>query len=55
MKVGVLVVAYNAESTLVDVLDRIPQSASLQLAEVLVRDDHSTDETHGARAPTSDA
>lgn len=46
MKVGVLVVAYNAESTLVDVLDRIPQSASLQLAEVLVRDDHSTDETH---------
>ena len=46
MKVGVLVVAYNAESTLVDVLDRIPPAASLQLAEVLVRDDHSTDETH---------
>jgi 2-polyprenyl-3-methyl-5-hydroxy-6-metoxy-1,4-benzoquinol methylase len=46
MKVGVLVVAYNAESTLVDVLDRIPPAASLQLAEVLVRDDHSTDATH---------
>ena len=46
MKVGVLVVAYNAESTLVDVLDRIPPVASLQLAEVLVRDDHSTDSTH---------
>lgn len=46
MKVGVLVVAYNAEATLVDVLDRIPPEASLQLAEVLVQDDHSTDSTH---------
>ncbi len=46
MKVGVLVVAYNAETTLVDVLDRIPPAASLQLAEVLVQDDHSTDATH---------
>ncbi len=46
MKVGVLVVAYNAETTLVDVLDRIPPTASLQLAEVLVQDDHSTDDTH---------
>jgi glycosyltransferase involved in cell wall biosynthesis len=47
VKVGVLVVAYNAETTLVDVLDRIPPAASLQLAEVLVQDDHSTDGTHG--------
>ncbi|MEQ1699680.1 MAG: bifunctional glycosyltransferase/class I SAM-dependent methyltransferase [Ilumatobacteraceae bacterium] len=47
MKVGVLVVAYNAESTLARVLDRIPDATQLQLAEVLVQDDHSTDDTHG--------
>ena len=46
MKVGVLVVAYNAESTLEAVLDRIPDATQLQLAEVLVQDDHSTDDTH---------
>ena len=46
MKVGVLVVAYNAESTLARVLDRIPDATQLQLAEVLVQDDHSTDDTH---------
>ncbi|MGB8860298.1 MAG: glycosyltransferase [Ilumatobacteraceae bacterium] len=47
MKVGVLVVAYNAEATLARVLDRIPDATQLQLAEVLVHDDHSTDDTHG--------
>jgi glycosyltransferase involved in cell wall biosynthesis len=47
MKVGVLVVAYNAEATLATVLDRIPNATQLQLAEVLVQDDHSTDDTHG--------
>ena len=46
MKVGVLVVAYNAETTLARVLDRIPPAAKLQLTEVLVQDDHSTDLTH---------
>jgi glycosyltransferase involved in cell wall biosynthesis len=46
VKVGVLIVAYNAETTLVDVLDRIPAEASLELVEVLVQDDHSTDATH---------
>ncbi len=45
MKVGVLVVAYNAETTLVDVLDRIPADIRDQLVEVLVQDDHSTDDT----------
>lgn len=45
MKVGVLVVAYNAETTLVDVLDRIQPDMRRQLAEVLVQDDHSTDDT----------
>ncbi len=45
MKVGVLVVAYNAESTLHWVLDRIPAELRAELAEVLVMDDHSTDST----------
>ena len=45
MKVGVLVVAYNAESTLVSVLDRIAPVMRSQLAEVLVHDDHSSDDT----------
>ncbi len=47
VKVGVLVVAYNAEATLARVLDRIPDATQLRLAEVLVHDDHSTDDTHG--------
>jgi 2-polyprenyl-3-methyl-5-hydroxy-6-metoxy-1,4-benzoquinol methylase len=45
MKVGVLVVAYNAETTLVDVLDRIRPDMRRELCEVLVQDDHSTDDT----------
>ena len=45
MKVGVLVVAYNAEATLANVLDRISPDIRPQLAEVLVQDDHSTDQT----------
>jgi 2-polyprenyl-3-methyl-5-hydroxy-6-metoxy-1,4-benzoquinol methylase len=45
MKVGVLVVAYNAETTLVDVLDRIQPEMRRELCEVLVQDDHSTDAT----------
>ena len=48
MKVGVLVVAYNAESTLHWVLDRIPEPLRRDLAEVVVMDDHSTDETFAA-------
>lgn len=46
MKVGVLVVAYNAETTLHWVLDRIPAPLRRDLAEVLVMDDHSTDKTY---------
>ena len=47
MKIGVLVVAYNAEHTLTAVLDRIPPEMRARLAEVLVQDDHSADGTHG--------
>jgi glycosyltransferase involved in cell wall biosynthesis/uncharacterized UPF0146 family protein len=41
----VLVVAYNAESTLRWVLDRIPVELRTDLVEVLVMDDHSVDGT----------
>ena len=45
-KVGILVVAYNAASTLAHVLDRIPPDLRGQLHEVLVGDDHSQDHTY---------
>lgn len=45
MKIGVLIVAYNAESTLIDVLDRIPQTMRDAITEILVHDDHSADGT----------
>ena len=39
-------VAYNAVSTLGDVLDRIPETFRPSIDVVLVSDDHSTDETY---------
>ena len=45
-RVGVIVVAYNAESTLEAVLDRIPASFWQTCAGVWVSDDGSTDATH---------
>ena len=47
-RIGVLVVAYNAVSTLADVLDRIPASLREVIGVVLVSDDHSTDSTYEA-------
>ncbi len=44
-RIGILVVAYNAESTLAQVLDRIPRTID-GLTAVLVSDDHSADATH---------
>jgi len=44
-RIGVLVVAYNAEATLIDVLERIPISAVEKIDEVFVFDDFSTDRT----------
>jgi glycosyltransferase involved in cell wall biosynthesis len=44
-RVGVLVVAYNAETTLASVLDRLPPSFRSKVAHVLVRDDASSDGT----------
>jgi glycosyltransferase involved in cell wall biosynthesis len=45
-RVGVLVVAYNAASTLARVLDRIPRDFVPRICEVLVCDDHSQGATY---------
>ncbi len=45
-KIGILVVAYNAASTLAQTLDRIPTEFRGDVHEVLVGDDASQDSTH---------
>lgn len=45
-RIGVLVVAYNAASTLAKVLDRIPIELRPEIEEVIVSDDHSQDSTY---------
>jgi len=45
-RIGVLVVAYNAASTLRSVLARIPEDVRPRISAVLVSDDHSGDATH---------
>src|SRR5216684_42114 len=44
-RIGVLVVAYNAESTLRATLDRVPADFRERIAEVIVLDDASHDDT----------
>jgi glycosyltransferase involved in cell wall biosynthesis len=48
-RIGILVVAYNAESTLRATLDRVPVDFRARIAEVIVLDDASHDDTfaHG--------
>lgn len=46
LRIGVLVVAYNAASTLAGVLDRIPEGFRRRITEVIVSDDASTDATY---------
>jgi len=46
MKVGILVVAYEASATLDAVLNRIPQSFLASVTTILVCDDASTDDTY---------
>jgi 2-polyprenyl-3-methyl-5-hydroxy-6-metoxy-1,4-benzoquinol methylase len=48
-RIGILVVAYNAESTLRATLDRVPVDFRERIAEVIVLDDASQDDTfaHG--------
>lgn len=45
-RIGILVVAYNAESTLASVLDRIPAEIAAKTTEVIILDDASADRTH---------
>ena len=45
-RIGILVVAYNAEKTLTATLDRIPESLHDKVVEIIVSDDHSVDETY---------
>ncbi|MDQ7908851.1 bifunctional glycosyltransferase/class I SAM-dependent methyltransferase [Phytohabitans sp. ZYX-F-186] len=45
-RIGILVVAYNASTTLAKTLDRIPVDFRDKIAEVLVLDDASHDDTH---------
>jgi 2-polyprenyl-3-methyl-5-hydroxy-6-metoxy-1,4-benzoquinol methylase len=49
-RIGILVVAYNAESTLAATLDRIPRDVRPRIAEILVYDDASADNTVEAAA-----
>jgi glycosyltransferase involved in cell wall biosynthesis len=57
-RIGILVVAYNAASTLAQVLDRIPVDFRGRITKILVGDDASQDSTHlvalGYRQLTSD-
>src|SRR5665213_987377 len=45
-RIGIVVVAYNAVSTLAHVLDRIPADFRSRIEEVLVCDDASQDSTY---------
>jgi SAM-dependent methyltransferase len=45
-KIGILIVAYNAASTLASVLDRIPVDFRSKVDRVYVCDDHSQDSTY---------
>ncbi len=45
-RIGIVVVAYNAATTLTRTLDRIPASFRDRIAEVIVLDDASADDTH---------
>lgn len=45
-RIGIVVVAYNAASTLVDTLDRIPAGFRSEIAEIIILDDASADDTY---------
>jgi len=45
-RIAILIVAYNAASTLRKVLDRIPKSVWDRIEEVMVFDDSSQDDTY---------
>ena len=45
-RIGILVVAYNAESTLAKVLDRVPTEFRPRISQIFVCDDASQDSTY---------
>jgi 2-polyprenyl-3-methyl-5-hydroxy-6-metoxy-1,4-benzoquinol methylase len=45
-RIGILVVAYNAESTLAKVLDRVPKEFRPRISQIFVCDDASQDSTY---------
>ena len=45
-RIGILVVAYNAATTLATVLDRIPTDFRDSVTTIIIGDDHSQDHTH---------
>ena len=45
LRIGIVVVAYNAGSTLLATLDRIPEGVRDQLTEIIISDDASHDDT----------
>ena len=45
MKIGILVVAYNAESTIKNTISRIPNQFLSSIHEILISDDKSSDST----------
>jgi 2-polyprenyl-3-methyl-5-hydroxy-6-metoxy-1,4-benzoquinol methylase len=55
MNIGVLVVAFNAESTLEWVFDRIPASFRPRISAILISDDESQDDTHAVGMALVDA
>ncbi len=46
LRIGIVVVAYNAEPTLLKTLDRIPVDFRPRIAEILISDDASHDDTY---------
>ena len=50
-KIGILIVTYNAASTLVEVLNRIPEKVWDEVSEVIVMDDASHDARCRAHGP----
>lgn len=53
-RIGILIVAYNAEGTLVEVLRRLPDEVVEKVEEIFVFDDHSTDQTYQVGSSHSD-
>ncbi|MFL6204932.1 MAG: bifunctional glycosyltransferase/class I SAM-dependent methyltransferase [Acidimicrobiales bacterium] len=51
-RIGILVVAYNAATTLRSVLDRIPEEFRPRITAILISDDHSGDDTYGVGLET---